>query len=63
MDGQIFGHAYIILPGGGVVFTSICSQKQRLVSGALEHSVLCVQEIYAWDNVVLYIAVYGPYKP
>ena len=36
----------------------------RLVqSGAFEHSVLHVQEIYALENVVLYIAVYGPYKP
>ena len=28
-----------------------------------EHSVLRVQEVYAWENAVFYIAVYGPYKP
>ena len=31
-----------------------------LISGAFEHSVLCVQEI---QNAVFYTAVYGPYKP
>ena len=35
----------------------------QLISAAFEHSVLCVQEIYALENVVLYIAVYGPYEP
>ena len=35
----------------------------QLISGALEHSVLHVREIYALENVVFYIAVYGPYKP
>ena len=35
----------------------------QLISAAFEHLVLCVREIYALENVVLYIAVYGPYKP
>ena len=34
-----------------------------LISAAFEHSVLHVWEIYALENVVLYIAVYGLYKP
>ena len=29
----------------------------------VEHSVLCVWEIYALENVVFYIVVYGLYKP
>ena len=34
-----------------------------LFSGAFEHSMLHVLEIYDLEKVVLYIAVYGPYKP
>ena len=34
----------------------------QLISGAFEHSVLRVREIYAWENAVFYIAVYGLYK-
>ena len=33
-----------------------------LISGAFEHSVLCV-EIYALENAVIQCAVYGPHKP
>ena len=36
--------------------------SKQLISVVFEHSVLCVQEIYALDNVVFCIAVYGPYK-
>ena len=32
-------------------------------TSAFEHSVLCVLEIYALENAVIYIAVYGLYKP
>ena len=35
----------------------------QLISVAFEHSVLRVWEIYALENVVFCIAVYGPYKP
>ena len=35
----------------------------QLISVAFEPSVLCVWEIYALENAVFYIAVYGPYKP
>ena len=35
----------------------------QLISAVFEHSVLCVWEIYAWENVMFYIAVYGRYKP
>ena len=35
----------------------------QLISGAFEHSMLRVQEIYALDNAVSNIAVYGLYKP
>ena len=31
--------------------------------GAFEHSMVLVLEIYALDNVVFYIVVYGSYKP
>ena len=31
----------------------------KLISGAFEHSVLCVLEIYALENLVYYIAVYN----
>ena len=34
----------------------------QLISGAFEHSVLHVQKIYALENVVFCIAVYGSYK-
>ena len=34
----------------------------QLISGAFEHSVLRVQEIYALENVVFTIAIYGLYK-
>ena len=34
----------------------------QLISVAFEHSMLCIREIYALENVVFYIAVYGPYK-
>ena len=33
----------------------------QLISVAFEHSVLCVWEIYALENAVFCIAVYGPY--
>ena len=36
---------------------------RQLISGAFEHSMLHVWEIYALENAVLYIAVYVPYKP
>ena len=32
-------------------------------SGVFEHSVLRVLEIYALENVMFNVAVYGPYKP
>ena len=35
----------------------------QLISAAFELSVLCVWEIYALENAVFDIAVYGPYKP
>ena len=35
----------------------------QLISVAFEHSVLRVQEIYALENAVFCIAVYGLYKP
>ena len=38
---------------------STCTYIIQLIS---EHSVLHVREIYALDNVMFYIAVYGPYK-
>ena len=34
----------------------------KLISGVFEHSVLHLWEMYALLNVLLYIAVYGPYK-
>ena len=38
------------------------SEPVLLISGVFEHSVLCVWEIYAFlENMVFYIAVYGPY--
>ena len=41
-----------------------CLQLQiQLISCVFEHSMLCVQEIYALENAVFCIAVYGPYKP
>ena len=61
-------HEIMIAPGKGrCVGQSLSVRLQiyqlvlQLISAAFEH--LCVWEIYAWDNVVLYIAVYGPYKP
>ena len=49
------------------VLTSTCVSTTCLVqfiSGAFEHSVLRVWEIYALENAVFfYIAVYGSYKP
>ena len=35
----------------------------RLLTVVIEHSVLSVWEIYALENVVFCIAVYGVYKP
>ena len=35
----------------------------QLISAVFEHSVLCIWEIYALENEVFYIALYGPYKP
>ena len=35
----------------------------QLISAAFEHSMLRVWEIYALENSVFYIAVYGTYKP
>ena len=43
---------------GNVIYYTL-----QLISGAFEHSVLHVWEIYALENAVFYIAVYGPYKP
>ena len=34
-----------------------------LNSVVFEHCMLCVREIYALENVVFCIGVYGPYKP
>ena len=34
-----------------------------VISVAFEHSVLRAWEIYALENVVFCIAIYGPYKP
>ena len=33
------------------------------ISAVFKHSVLRLWEIYALENVVFYIAVYGPHKP
>ena len=33
-----------------------------MISGPFEHSMLRVWKIYALENAVLYIAVYGLYK-
>ena len=44
-----------VLPG-----VCVCVQ---FISAVFEHSTWCVLEIYALENVVLYIAVYGLYKP
>ena len=35
----------------------------QLISAAFEHCVLCIREIYALENAVFNIAVYGVYKP
>ena len=35
----------------------------QLISGVFEHSVLHVWEIYALENAVFYIVVYGSCKP
>ena len=34
-----------------------------MISGAFEHFMLRVWEIYALENAVFYIAVYGSYNP
>ena len=46
-----------------IMDTSLLFHHLQLISGALEHSVLCAWEVYALENTVFYIAVYGPYKP
>ena len=37
--------------------------KPSVISGVFEYSVLHIWEIYALENAVFYIVVYGPYKP
>ena len=46
-----------------VLFEAACLCGTVDFSAAFEHSVLRVWEIYALENVVFCIAVYGPYKP
>ena len=46
-----------------VFFLQMPAYYRLLISAAFEHSMLCVQEMYALENAVFYIAVYGSYKP
>ena len=49
--------------GGQLIIIVITNISVQLISGVFEHSVLRVWEIYALENVLFYIAVYGFYKP
>ena len=40
----------------------LCTEGLHFSAAAFEHSVLHLWEMYALLNVLLYIAVYGPYK-